>query len=484
MQAVNCQPLKARTSVNRRRLPRLLSGLLSMAGATSVLAEGTSALIFADVTVVDVEAGTLQPNQNVVVADGKITVVVPARDYETPAGATVIPAAGKYLIPGLWDMHVHHDAPLPGLLDLAVANGVTGVRDLNSEPFVLEWRDEIKSGKRLGPRLIASGKYLDARMNGQRPDRITADTPDQAREMVRTRKQAGVDFIKVYSGLSPEVYQAVLEEARAQGLTVAGHCPERVSALEVSRLGQRSMEHLTGIALASSRDEAALRPKLAAAFSGPHGYDFDAINPVEEAAMTTTDPEKAAGLFAEFTKHKTWQVPTLVTQRPLPPVASPEPRLKYIHVGFTQLWKMIQTGDRYGKLREAKWTFARRTVRAMHQAGVPLLAGTDAGGALNVHVFPGFSLADELELFVECGLTPADALRTATLNPARFFGEEASAGTVTAGKRADLVLLDADPLTAIGNVRRITGVMINGRWLPRSRLDEMLEAVAESNRLK
>lgn len=458
--------------------------MLSAAGATSVRAEGTNTLIFADVTVVDVAAGTLLPNQTVVVASGKITKVAPAGKYEAPDGATVVPAAGKYLIPGLWDMHVHHDAPLPGQLDLAVANGVTGVRDLNSEPFVLGWRDEINGGKRLGPRIVASGKYLDARMNGQRPDRITADIPEQAREMVRTRKQARVDFIKVYSGLSPEVYQVILEEARAQGLPVAGHCPERVPALEVSRLGQRSIEHLTGIALASSRDEAALRAKLEAAFTGPHGYDFDAINPVEEAAMSTTDPEQEARLFAELKRHQTWQVPTLVTQRPLPPVTSPEPRLKYIHVGFSQLWKMIQTGDRYGKLREAKWTYARKTVRAMHQAGVPLLAGTDAGGALNVHVFPGFSLADELELFVKCGLTPADALRTATLNPARYFGEEASAGTVAAGKRADLVLLDADPLTAIGNVRQIAGVIVNGRWLPRSQLDRMLEAVAESNRLK
>jgi imidazolonepropionase-like amidohydrolase len=145
-----------------------------------------------------------------------------------------------------------------------------------------------------------------------------------------------------------------------------------------------------------------------------------------------------------------------------------------------QLWERIRANDKHGKFRERSSAYARATVRAMHQAGVPLLAGTDAGGAINVGIVPGFSLADELELLVECGLAPADALRTATLNPALYLGEEATAGTVAEGKRADLVLLDADPLAAIGNVRKITGVMAHGRWLPRPELDKLLDGVAAS----
>jgi len=378
-------------------------------------------------------------------------------------------------------MHVHHEFPWTGLLDLALANGVTGVRDMNSAPYVLAWRDEIRAGKRLGPRIVACGKRLDGRLNGQPPGRVSADTPAEGRELVRVRKREGADLIKVYSGLSPEVYRAVVEEAKAQGLPVAGHCPERVSAFDASRLGQRSIEHLTGVAVSCSRAEAALRKEMSAAFAGEHGYDIDATFPVIAAAMATPDEEKQAALFAAFKKNRTWQVPTLVVQRPLPtPKAAPDPRLKYMHWAVAQLWERIRANDKHGKFRESSSVYARATVRAMHKAGVPLLAGTDAGGATNVHVFPGFSLADELELLVGCGLTPAEALRTATLNPALYLGEEATAGTVTAGKRADLVLLDADPLAAIGNVRRIAGVMAHGRWLPRAELDKMLAGVAES----
>lgn len=172
-------------------------------------------------------------------------------------------------------------------------------------------------------------------------------------------------------------------------------------------------------------------------------------------------------------------MPTLGTQRPLPVKGTPDPRLKYTHWAFANLWERIQATEKFGKFRETSTAYAKATVRAMHKAGVPLLAGTDAGGALNVRIFPGFSLADELELLVGCGLTPADALRTATLNPALYLGEEKATGTVTAGKRADLVLLDADPLAAIGNVRKVAGVMANGRWYPRGELDKMLTTVAE-----
>ena len=458
----------------------LLTGLLLLPSVAASGATPATTVVFTGVTVVDVEAGKAVPGRTVVVTGSKITAVVAAEGFKTPAGATVVPAAGKYLSPGLWDMHVHHEFPWTGMLDLAVANGVTGVRDLNSEPFVLAWRDEIAAGKRVGPRIVASGKYLDAKLNGQPPGRVSADTPDKARELVRLRKKAGADLIKVYSGLDPEVYKAVVEEAKAQGLPVAGHCPERVSALDASRLGQRSIEHLTGVAVTCSRDEAALRKEMAAAFTGEHGYDITSTYPVIGKAMATPDEEKEAALFAAFKKNCTWQVPTLVVQRPLAARMAPDPRLKYTHWAYVGLWERIQANDKFGKSRESMSAYARATVRAMHKAGVPLLAGTDAGGSMNVRVFPGFSLADELELLVACGLTPADALRTATLNPALYLGEEKAAGRVATDMRADLVLLDADPLAAIGNVRKIAGVMANGRWFPRSELDKMLAGVAES----
>lgn len=461
----------------------LLTGLF-LAQVIPARGADPAPVVFAGATVVDVEAGKLVPGRAVVVVGPKIAAVAAADGYVPPAGATVVPAAGKYLIPGLWDMHVHHEFPWPGLLDLALANGVTGVRDLNGEPFVLAWRDEIAAGKRLGPRVVASGKYLDGRMNGQPPGRRTADTPDQGRELVRDRKKARADFIKVYSGLRPEVYRAVLAEAKAAGLPVAGHCPELVSAFDAARLGQRSIEHLSGVALSTARDEAGLRKEVAAAFDGPYGYDLDDAAPALTRAMDAPDDKRRAALFAAFKESDTWQVPTLVVQRPLRPAADPDPRAKYMHPGVTQFWDRVRTNDRHADYRKKRSAYARATVRDMHAAGVPLLAGTDAGGVVGVDVLPGFSLADELELLAGCGLTAADALRAATLNPAKYLGEEATTGTVAAGKRADLVLLDADPLADVGNVRKIAGVMAAGRWLARAELDRMLAGVVESAVMK
>jgi hypothetical protein len=199
--------------------------------------------------------------------------------------------------------------------------------------------------------------------------------------------------------------------------------------------------------------------------------------------METPDEKKQAELFALLKKNRTWQVPTLVVQRPsYPPKegAAPDPRMKYMHPVLTQLWSRIQSMPRSHAVREAQFAYAKPVVRAMHKAGVPIMAGTDSGAIVGVGVYPGFSLADELELLVDCGLKPEDALRAATLNPALYLGEEDRCGTVAAGKSADLVLLDSDPLTEIGNVRKIAGVMARGKWLERADLDRMLNDAAKA----
>jgi imidazolonepropionase-like amidohydrolase len=445
-------------------------------------AQDSTAVAFVGVNVVDVEAGVVVSDRAVVVEGKTIREVVAAEEFAPAEGMTVVECDGKYLIPGLWDMHVHVIAPVPGALELYLANGVTGIRDLNSEDFLLGWRDEVRDGKRLGPRIVASGKYLDARLNGQPPDRVTADTPEDARKLVQARKAAGADFIKVYSGLSAEVFDAVIDEAKRLKLPVAGHCPERVTAFDAARLGQRSMEHLTGIAMSCARDEEKLRLELAKAFGGPHGYDIEEANKIVAMAMLQQDPEKQSQLFAEFKRFKTWQTPTLTAMRPLPTVeesaTAPDPRLKFIHPGFTQLWTTLQGIEPLRAVRDEQFQFAKPTVCAMHEAGVPMLLGTDSGGAMNAFIFPGFAVAEEMELLVACGLAPADALRAATLNPAMYFDDVANSGTVAAGKRADLVLLDANPLETIGNLRKISGVMAAGRWLPREELDRMLAETA------
>jgi imidazolonepropionase-like amidohydrolase len=454
--------------------------LLALSAGAVRASDGPPAVVFRGVTVIDVEAGRRVPGRAVVVTGPTITAVVDDKGFMPPEGAAIVDGSGKYLIPGLWDMHAHivHESFLP----LFLANGVTGVREMHDMlggRFVVGLRDEIRAGRRLGPRIVAAVEHIDARREPQPPGKPTADTPEQGRELVRRRKAAGADFIKVYSGLSPEVYRAVLDEAKKVGLPVAGHCPERVPAGEAAALGQRSIEHLTGVALSCSKDEDALRKELDRAMAGP-AYDTAVLDRITLKAIDSPDPGKQKALFAAFVRHRTWQTPTLVVHRPLPPPqereARPDPRRKYLHPMLTRPWRYTQNLPEQRAISRALFDYGRRTVRAMHAAGVPLLAGTDVG--LAGEVYPGFGLADELELLAGCGLSPAEALRTATLNPALYLGEEKTSGTVAAGKRADLVLLAADPLADIGNVRKVAGAVANGRWLPEAELTKMLAQVA------
>jgi imidazolonepropionase-like amidohydrolase len=467
------------------RMQQLFCICLLLTATATCPATPPKPIVFIDVTVVDVESGRLLPNHSVVVLGAKIITVAPSSNFKLPEGAMIVSGSGKYLIPGLWDMHVHLEQPWPSQLDLFLANGVTGIRDLNSEEFVLKWRDEIKASKRRGPRIVASGLYLDGWRPDQPPTRPSAYTPEQGRELVRQRKQQGVDLIKVYSGLRPEVYKAIIEEARKQNLPVAGHCPELVPAGEAAALGQRSIEHLTGVAISSSRMENTLRKDLRELFANPKaGYDQDRMFRLTASAIDTPDEKKQAELFAAFIKFQTWQVPTLVVQRPSSPanegVTKADPRMKYMHPSLTQLWGRIQGIPQFQAVRKAQYGYAIPVVRSMHKAGVPIIAGTDCGATLSVNVYPGFSLADELQLLVGCGMKPSDALRTATLNPALYLGEGKTTGTVTPGKSADLVLLEGDPLTDIGNVRKISGVMASGNWLSRDDLDRLLLDAAKA----
>jgi imidazolonepropionase-like amidohydrolase len=431
---------------------------------------------FVGVTVIDVAAGKRVPAQTVVVSGGKIAAVGPAATVRVPAGATEVKADGKFLIPGLWDMHTHvvDETYCP----LFLANGVTGVREMHAffPPVVLGLRDEIAAGKRLGPRVVAAGALVDG-PHPIWPGSIKATTPDEGRAAVRRLKEMKADFVKVYSSLTPDVYRAIVDEAKKQGLPVAGHCPELVPVTEASDAGQRSVEHLMGVSVACARDEAELRKQLVAVIEAKEKLDFTALTRVWDKADEGYDPEKAKALFAKFVKNGTWVCPTTVVFRNfagLDPEAERNGPLKYMPPFLKVMWKqMAAPPERQAAMRPA---FAGRLkiVREMHKAGVPLLAGTDCS---NPNTYPGFTLPTELELFVECGLTPVEALRTATLNPAKFFGEEKTAGTVEAGKRADLVLLDADPLETIGNVRKVAGVVANGRYLPAAELKRMLAEV-------
>jgi hypothetical protein len=355
-------------------------------------------------------------------------------------------------------------------LPLFVANGITGVRDMGSElEVVRQWRSDIAAGKLLGPRMFIAGPMLDGptpRFPSSAPVANAAD----GRKVVDYLKAQGVDFIKIQSLIPRDGYFGAADEAKKIGITFVGHVPDAIRASEASNAGQKSIEHFTGIFEGCSTIEDQL-------IKGPKTLGQN---------VRTYDPEKARALIALMARNQTWQVPTLVWERGQWLVddidLSHDPLTKYAPAAWkNRTWPMFVSAimkDMDTDPLPVRKRFVQMELDmtlAMFRAGVPFMAGTDT--AAGVHIFPGFSLHQELALFVKAGLTPMQALQTATRNPAQFMGRLADMGTVEKNKVADLVLLDANPLQDIGNTRKIRAVVLAGRYFSRADLDKMLKQV-------
>lgn len=446
-------------------------------------------LVFTHATVIDATGGPAQPDMTVVVTADRISQLGKSGELSVPTGAQVIDATGKFLIPGLWDMHIHwYDKDY---LPLFIANGVTGVRVMWGMPMHHEWRKEIESGKLLGPRMYIASPIVDgprAFWQGS----ITVANAAEGRAVVAKVKQQGADFVKVYSYLPRDAYFAIADEAKKENIPFEGHVPITVSAEEASEAGQKSIEHLTGILPACSSREGELlkatqedfaealtsAKPMASVRGGPKSSERQRV------ALETYDSRKADALFAEFEKNHTWQCPTLTVLRSFASITDPsftnDPRLKFMPREIRSSWdpsRDVRLKNRSaGAIETEKKVYLKNLeiVGAMQRAGVGIIAGTDT---LNPYCFPGFSLHDELGLLVQSGLTPMEALQAATLNAARFMGRENELGTIEAGKLADLVLLDANPLDDIANTRKIDAVVYGGRLFPKPVLDEMLTKV-------
>lgn len=437
-------------------------------------------LAFAHVNVIDATGSPVQPDMTVVVQGKEILQIGKSKDIGVPKSAHVVDGRGKYLIPGLWDMHVHEifGAWLPEdekvIPLLFVANGVTGVRDMGGDLEPLKrWRSRIAAGEMLGPRMIIAGPMLDGPVPAFPSSAPIKDAAD-GRNTVDELKKNGADFIKIQSLVPRDGYFAAAEEAKKIGIVFAGHVPDKVRAVEASNAGQKSIEHLTGVfeGCSTVEDELMAKPR------GPGRGRF----------LSTYDPERAKALIALFVKNQTWQVPTLYWEQGEWLIektnSGPDPLAKYAPAAWrertwpmftrdiTQGWSSDPLADRENFVR-AEF----KMVGDMNRAGVPILAGTDT--AAGVRVYPGFSLHDELDLLVQAGLSPMQALQAATLNAGKYLGL-ADTGTVEKGKRADLVLLDANPLEVIGNTRKIQAVVLAGRYFSRSALDGLLHQVEEA----
>ena len=448
-------------------------------------------LIIKDVTVIDA-TGAAPRRTSVAISSGRIIEI--DKKIRARRGDRVIEAKGEFLIPGLWDMHIHLGAP-EIFFPLLVANGVTGVREMFTGipmPVIRQWRARADA-----PRIYAPG-FLDGPplvwSGPAPPGAIAVETAEDGRAAVLALAATGVDFLKVYNSIPREAYFAIAEEARAIGIPFAGHVPEAVNPGEASDEGQRSEEHLINILLACSTNEEELRAArvsmmLDQQMSGEARMRLLAF-PIPDGLFDTYSETKAASLFEKFVKNGTWQTPTLSLldgfARARDDVFVNDPRRKYLLSAWRDAWDPRKTfflrdlspadydalNARVHALRERY----EKLVGDMHRAGVEFLAGTDANGVNPV--YPGFGLHDELALLVKSGLTPMEALQSATRNASRYFGN-AEFGTIEVNKSADLVLLTANPLEDIRNTRKVDAVVMRGRYYSRQDLDKMLARVAE-----
>ena len=430
-----------------------LTGVRALLIAAALLPAGTAIpqtqtlLAITGVNVVDVVDGRIATNRMVTIAGDTIVSVTATG---TPrAGTQIVDGRGKFLIPGLWDMHGHLEATGESSLQLYVANGVTGVRDMGSNlDTVLGMRDATAARRVIGPRIFAAGPILD-NAPGDWPFRLRVKTADEGRAAVQMLKRRGVDLIKVHDNTPREVFFAIVDEARKQNLQVAGHVPRGLTAEQVIEAGQGDIEHLANNSLWNG-------------CSGGPDYRRDACRT----------------FFEMLARRHIWQTPTLAAASEILTIGTSSSELDKEQIAYAsrflrEQWagnqKQFATPDAIQTFR-ARARVSALVTKDMADLGVGILAGCDA-------MIAGFCVHDELAAMVKGGMTPLAALQTATINPARYFGKEKVLGTIGEGKAGDVVLLDRNPLEDIANTRRIHAVVVVGKLLDRASLDKLLAQV-------
>ncbi len=487
-------PALGRISGMTRNISRrgvLVAGATTgLAGAATAFARpataterGGAGTAFTNATVIDPATARVLRDTDVLVRGDRIVDV--GRGVRLD-GATVVDLRGKFVIPGLADMHTHAQAE--GIdTGLYVANGVTTVREMAGSPLARDWRTRIEAGTLLGPRFTVGSRIVDGAPSVWNPawlDVLQVADPAQARAAVRGELDRGADFIKVYSRVPRAAYRALAAESQRQGIPFAGHCPDEVPLEEAADLGQASVEHMFWTPFETSAKEARIRAEIQRIrlSLGDYAGWFAAIHPLEWLAAHSYSPVKARHLHAKLARRNVRQVPTLVMHRGCDfarTLDMDDPRNKYLPPSAVATMEFARQ-ELYLKARapseDAEWAamfdYRMTTTGRLHDAGVPLMVGTDTGTCA---VWPGFSVHDELALFVEAGIPPMAALHAATAEPASFLGTRT--GRVARDHHADLVILDANPLHDITNTRKLSGVVVRGRYLDAAARQQVLDDV-------
>jgi Amidohydrolase family len=433
-----------------------------------------NSFVLLHVNVVDIHSGNIQENMNVKISGNKIAAISTSKnDLEN---GRLIEAKGKYLIPGLWDMHVHIRGREDIFFPMLIMNGITGIRDMHNPKRCYtagKWRDSINNSNSIAPRIGAvAGCIVDGPGDGRNYGFLVANTEQEGRLIVDSLKNSGADFIKVYSLLTPKVYAAIADEAKKQNIPFAGHIPLFMDAVDCAAAGQKSFEHMDNfLQYCSTRKETFLHFYRDSVFIAK-SEDFERIARLKLNSFDSATTSLFCKRLAEL---GTFVDPTLVVSMP-------------------ERWKKRLTDQNVFSTKDvpaelAAWFGSKKEIpyeddlefdlfrdkleliRYFKSANVKLLAGTDMS-AIHRPV-AGYSLHDELEIYVAYGLTPLEALRTATINPAVFLNRQDELGSVEKGKLADLVLLDANPIADIKNANKIFAVIINGKYLDRTALDSL-----------
>jgi hypothetical protein len=429
-----------------------------------------SVVAFVDVTVIPMDRQRALPRQTVLVRGDRIEAIGPTDKVRIPTGGRRVDGRGKFLIPGLAEMHAHipggqaADSVVQRTLFLYVAGGITTVRGMLGHPRHLELRARAARDELISPTIYTSGPSF----NGN-----SVPTPESAARMVTEQKSAGYDFLKIHPGIKREVFDSLASTAQRAGIKLAGHVPLEVGLHRALDARYASIDHLDGYVEAMVRKDSPISPAQSAFFGVNLGENLD-----ESRLPALVEATRKAGV---------WNVPTQTLMDNLLSNESAEvlarrPEMRYVSAGILSEWAeeknslLEETGSSRESVRRTM-EVRRKLIKALHAGGAGLLLGSDAPQIYNV---PGFSTHRELETLVAAGLTPYQALETGTRNVAVFFGTLARTGTVQVGKRADLVLLDANPLSDIRNSSRRAGVMLRGRWFPKAEIDSRLAAIAKS----